>query len=952
MKNVQLIAILICCCFGVMPLAAQNAYADLVKQAGEKQKAGAYAESIVLWRKIIDSPDANGQQKLAAATTLSWTLAWPLNRMRDAAETMVKAIDFPGLNDSQKAGAAGGASGYLMRLKPPERERAIALMKPYMGPDSKLPPRDFNYIARTYASLIYADDPKAAETVIERAIAMPGLEIRLRNELRRHFSQLKRDRKTYDAEGACVWLEKISADSESTPSDRIGVLLESAKIWTEAPNPDFVRANQYLAKVAASPDASVAQKGSAALALAENQMRGKSPNAQAAYAAFGAIMDNAALPANVRVQAFARQLNIAERNLQLSEADRLKLCETAARIPGLGEGDARKIIECRKNLLIALKRYDEARKICESYTTYRNDAEGRRRIDEWIGSVLAAAGDQNGAIEHYRKGGDYRAAANLMFAMGKAAEADALLIAGLNEGKDAGRMFESLTKNHSFAELAKLISGPLKDYLAKHPAAARHFSGKLNDAMMSGAYEFVAAVAPLTLAADPKQVSGQTLTYLINANAMLGRLDEARKLISAAAADPKVQEEKFRFRFRILDAALNANDRKNVCLAVRKVVDEFKTKITDVKLMTECLDKAGQTLVMFNDRMRAEGLFDCRRSLFTEIVNQKTDAHFVPNLPRDVTGWMASDIVKKRRNAIKLERALWEANIEFLLQTDVAVKRDVQGGKNAKNGVDTDLYFYCDEHAFYVFIHAFDDNAAKFASGFASGGSYEIYLAPGDFQPYFCSLIDITTGRADTFYSAYRNPYTRAPKTGNCDFAGIQTETRTVAPNATATLLTYPWEYFYNVLPEAGKPDAWQFDLMRWTGNGFSWSGTQSVHNRSTYGDVVFQLTPDQLTAIRKNILFAARKSYRGFVGNPWRGTGIFNFWSDEALGDPVFYETKLVPLKRELDAAAEQIKPEMDDASVNTVFLKYADLLFNLDFVVARLRTTYLSDRWFGQED
>ena len=173
---------------------------------------------------------------------------------------------------------------------------------------------------------------------------------------------------------------------------------------------------------------------------------------------------------------------------------------------------------------------------------------------------------------------------------------------------------------------------------------------------------------------------------------------------------------------------------------------------------------------------------------------------------------------------------------------------------------------------------AYDNNVPNIAKGFANGGSYELYLATGELQPYYCSMVNINQDNSEAagFHSNYRSEYSLAPRVGK----ELKTETRVVAPNATATLLIYPWEQFYNTLPDS-PGSTWQFDIMRWSGPGSSWSGTKSVHNRSTYGDLVFNLNKDQLTAIRRNILYKARRAYDKHKGSRWRGTGLYDFWQN-----------------------------------------------------------------------
>jgi hypothetical protein len=138
----------------------------------------------------------------------------------------------------------------------------------------------------------------------------------------------------------------------------------------------------------------------------------------------------------------------------------------------------------------------------------------------------------------------------------------------------------------------------------------------------------------------------------------------------------------------------------------------------------------------------------------------------------------------------------------------------------------------------------------------------------------------------------------------------------------------------------------WQFESIRWTrSGGRSFAGSQSVHNRSSWGDIIFSgMTPENLTAIKRAIIFKAVAKYR----DAKKITSPVGRWTDADLGDPAFYQTDVAPLLARLDKYADTVNQNMTPADVETIFNEAVPDWMEIDYRVAALRKQYLENILF----
>ena len=190
----------------------------------------------------------------------------------------------------------------------------------------------------------------------------------------------------------------------------------------------------------------------------------------------------------------------------------------------------------------------------------------------------------------------------------------------------------------------------------------------------------------------------------------------------------------------------------------------------------------------------------------------------------------------------------------------------------------------------------------------------------------------------DSFVTQYDNANFRRARQDD----GAFTIQHQILDNGVATLIAFSWKAFFNRLPADG--DAWSFEALHWEQGGYSWGGSQSVHNRSSFGSLVFaNLTEANRRAIKRRLIPAAAAVYRNEI-RP--ANGCVEIWEDPELGDRDFFSAAIKPLRETLDGYLKQVAPTMTDAEVDLLFDKAVPQWMNIKYVVADLRRAALAER------
>lgn len=280
------------------------------------------------------------------------------------------------------------------------------------------------------------------------------------------------------------------------------------------------------------------------------------------------------------------------------------------------------------------------------------------------------------------------------------------------------------------------------------------------------------------------------------------------------------------------------------------------------------------------------------------------------------------------------------------LITDVATGRvAVEKTDKDTQGARIEVSTACDVKGVHVYLRVADQNARAVEDGFAGGKVTEMYFAPGDNRPYVCFGGSASEPLAYLFNTSYTwEGYQRLVKGDPESRCNMKAETFFTDDDYVLHYF-FPWDAFYQNLPSAGSE--WKLECIA---DGFSWGGSQGVHESSSWGRVVFNLKPEELTAIRRRILLKNVKTWNRGGNRSFATVATFDRWADPVIGDPAFYRDSLEPLEQKLAAYAKRVTPEMTDADVNDIYEHAVPLWIGLKHVIDRLRRNYLMDKEFGR--
>jgi tetratricopeptide (TPR) repeat protein len=428
---------------------------------------------------------------------------------------------------------------------------------------------------------------------------------------------------------------------------------------------------------------------------------------------------------------------------------------------------------------------------------------------------------------------------------------------------------------------------------------------------------------------------GAVKTKYVHALAALGEHSRVATEAQSIATDPRI-DATTEFWAKLVAAKA---DTAQKLIAQEKSLPE--------KEKAQAILDAAQTLLLADNNLAARRLYSAYEALFVQRPPVTIHCPFVPNAPFDVGSWLASPLLKDAPSSALLDRPYGD-NLQFLLETDASStgRNTASASKKSTGDSDTDFHIACDARGIHLFFDAHDVHAQEVLDGLLSGGSFELYLAPGKNQAYYTYIPELPGGRISTGTDSFKTMYP------NAGFRLPSTEDGTLASSAHSTsdgfglAIFLAWQLFYDKLPANG--DKWQFEAIRWTrSGGFSFAGSESVHNRSSWGDIIFSgLTPQNLNAIKRAIVFSAATKYR----DAKKLTSPVGQWSDPELGDPAFYQAKVAPLLEQLDKYQGMVNKEMTAEDVETIFREAVPGWMELNYNVATLRTQYLQKEFISR--
>lgn len=286
-------------------------------------------------------------------------------------------------------------------------------------------------------------------------------------------------------------------------------------------------------------------------------------------------------------------------------------------------------------------------------------------------------------------------------------------------------------------------------------------------------------------------------------------------------------------------------------------------------------------------------------------------------------------------------------NMDFLV-TDVSTGdrgSAITSANDKAKYKPVEMRMVCDEYGIHMLFTVFDPESAKIATGLMGAGSFEMYLAPGENQPYLCFLPNLENGSCGIWNSSYNTRQWRQTKESEISFFRTQHQ---FTQDGYLFYMFISWKKFYDKLPEK-KGDCWDFENIFWSRfGGYGWNGTKSIHGRSTWGKLDFSISDAQLRKIKRHIIVDASKAYKLEQTTTYRCHGAVDLWkNDDLLGDPAFFKAKVAPITDKLDADLKCVVPNMDDAMVDRLYREAVPGWYEIRLIIADLRRQYLEEEF-----
>ena len=383
-------------------------------------------------------------------------------------------------------------------------------------------------------------------------------------------------------------------------------------------------------------------------------------------------------------------------------------------------------------------------------------------------------------------------------------------------------------------------------------------------------------------------------------------------------------------------------DADSIASAIAKADrDIATTNLTDGARLSR-LDRVGSMAVASRNDALARGFATYRSKISRQPQKRRYVAKFSSTPVLGAGTWGNLPFKPEEQ---PLSRKFGGKDLSFMT-TDVAtgerIKADADAGASAAT-----LQAVTDDWGVHLLLTFRTELAREYEAGVRSAGNYECYIAPGANQPYTCFMCNPAKDSTASIYStSYEGPGHR--RVDPSDPTRMRSGTY-FTDDAVLNYIGFAWESFPTLIPVNGAE--WDLECVFWGPVQCAWNGTESIHGRSTWGILSFELSDADRAKIFRKLIFKASRMYRfeKTAGTPVKDCpqgGVFDYWKDKALGDPEFYEKVLKPLEERLDKGVERVKFDMTDDDVRDIAEHYLKDWIDIRYTVGRLRATYLKER------
>ena len=435
-------------------------------------------------------------------------------------------------------------------------------------------------------------------------------------------------------------------------------------------------------------------------------------------------------------------------------------------------------------------------------------------------------------------------------------------------------------------------------------------------------------------------VPAKTALNAFKSYLMLGRVEDAAKAAASGLSDPAAKpDEAYALKLAGLVVKILGESPDGTLAAVREFDGQAGRGVSSAD-REKAVCAVGNVLTCARRDELVRGLNEFRKGLLRPKPKKRYVVRFSERKVGGASDWDSLDVPETAYDR------RFGGDLEFL-ETDVVTGNRGDVGSSKEDFPFPTMKVVADVDGVHFLICSRDPKAGDVALGLANGGTCEGYIAPGENQPYICMLAEPDNGQVGFFNTMYSTFGNRALY-GDEDPRAARIE-RTVDGGRVITHLFLSWRTWATKVPEDGT--VWDFENIFWSrAGGFCWNGAESIHGRSTWGELEFRLTAAQRRQIMKPLLVSAYSGYKDEKG--WRKFGFVSRWKDDAVGDPEFYDAVLKPVVERLDGYGEMLSPAMSDETVDLLVREALPRWNDFAFEVQRLRTRWLLDRQFAPSE
>ena len=402
-------------------------------------------------------------------------------------------------------------------------------------------------------------------------------------------------------------------------------------------------------------------------------------------------------------------------------------------------------------------------------------------------------------------------------------------------------------------------------------------------------------------------------------------VNAAKKVVQRALKNPELKPEE-KYALGLAEALAGCwNSGEDATLSAVRAFDAKNGKGVPAKERLNAVCRlAGAYLTAGRERV-VRGLVPFRKGLYVPAPKKRYVVKFSDRPVMGVWDWdkvAAETAVYDRTYGGKLD----------ILETDVSSGNRGAVGSSKDVVANPSMKVVADARGLHFFYVAPEPKAKEIAMGTVSGGSYEGYIAPGANEPYVCVMV--TPGDdAVTFFDTTYNTFGQRRIEADSNGVTYRTETAFL-DDKIVTYVFFSWRAWPTKAPANGT--VWDYENISWNRSGsFCWNGTESIHGRSTWGELEFKMTDAQRRAMLTPMLCRAWADFKAERLCTGRHDGCFAKWKDPVLGDPEFYEKELKELEAKLVKYGELLTPDMSDSTfaflVREALPQWTDVVFEV---------------------